>query len=213
MVTGLPATPLGHTLDNMAATLLLPVSPPVSPLPSVLCWPVSSTPPLHRFLRARVKDPRGCFYRRRRREYPQWPETPWGMAYTVQEPSTLRVPLVFRCVGRLYVHVCAHFARFAGVQACRESVSRYIRAYARGIDSTGSFTTGATAGRSWDVDFSANSWNALKANFTHVCNIINVWLISRLTDDGISARDDEPTNSHNAPPLFPCDLCRIRSRS
>ena len=32
MVTGLPATPLGHTLDNMAATLLPPVSPPVSPL-------------------------------------------------------------------------------------------------------------------------------------------------------------------------------------
>lgn len=44
------------------------------------------------------------------------------MAYTVEEPSTLRAPLVFHRVGHLYVYVYAYFVRLASVRAYRECV-------------------------------------------------------------------------------------------
>lgn len=48
-----------------------------------------------------------------------------------------------------------------------------------------------------------------KLNLERVCNIAkHARTHARLADDEISARDDETTNSHNAPPLFPCNLCR-----
>lgn len=111
-----------HTLDNMAAAPSYPSRPRY---PSF--FPLSNTPSA---FPTRVQNPRGCFHRGRRREYPREPHEAWRTP--CKGPSTLRVPLVF-----VRIRVGLVVLVFLAVVVATVVRARY---------STGSFMVGAKPG-------------------------------------------------------------------